>query len=103
MGLSSSLERGHEGRILEVPQEDCCSSMYSNVMCLSSCIFTYSCIVLLFQYLGKLIHNIDWCLFFRRLKVNHDVHEFILDSGTIANSYSLFIAQYAILKTSQSR
>jgi hypothetical protein len=25
---------------------------------------------------------------FRRLKINHDTHEFILDSGTIANSTS---------------
>jgi hypothetical protein len=30
MGLSLSPERGHEGRIREVLQEDCCSSMYSN-------------------------------------------------------------------------
>jgi hypothetical protein len=29
-GLSSSLKRGHEGRIREVLQEDGCSSMYSN-------------------------------------------------------------------------
>jgi hypothetical protein len=30
-----------------------------------------------------------WLLFiFRRLKINHDVHEFILDSGTIANKKS---------------
>ncbi len=86
MGLSSSPERGHEGRICKVPQEGRCSSMYSNVMHLSSCVFTYSCIVLLFLYLGKLIRNTDWCLFFRRLKINHDVHEFILDSGTVANN-----------------
>ncbi len=30
MGLSSSLEQGHEGRIREVLQEDGCLSMYSN-------------------------------------------------------------------------
>jgi hypothetical protein len=30
--------------------------------------------------------NNNRCLFFRRLKINHDTHEFILDSGTIANS-----------------
>jgi hypothetical protein len=29
------------------------------------------------------------CLFFRRLKINHDTHEFILDSGTVANSNAL--------------
>ncbi len=26
------------------------------------------------------------CLFFRRLKINHESHEFILDHGTVANS-----------------
>jgi hypothetical protein len=47
MGLSLSLERGHEGRIREVLQEDRCSSMYSNSMHLSSCNIMYSPIVLL--------------------------------------------------------
>ncbi len=32
MGLTLSLERGHEGHIREVPQADRCSSMYSNHM-----------------------------------------------------------------------
>jgi hypothetical protein len=63
MGLSSSPEQGQEGRIREVPQEDRCSSMYSYAMRLSFCNFTYSGIVLLFLYLGKLISNIDWCFF----------------------------------------
>jgi hypothetical protein len=30
--------------------------------------------------------NTDWCLFFCRLKINRDSHEFILESGTVANS-----------------
>jgi hypothetical protein len=30
MGLSLCAERGYEGRIREMLQEDCCSSMYSN-------------------------------------------------------------------------
>jgi hypothetical protein len=47
----------------------------------------YSRIVLLFLHSGNLIHNTDWCLFFRRLKINHDTNVFILESGTIANSY----------------
>ncbi len=25
--------------------------------------------------------------YFRRLKINHDMHEFILESGTVANRY----------------
>ncbi len=46
----------------------------------------YSRIVLLFPALRDLICNINWCLFSRRLKINHDSHEFILESGTVANS-----------------
>jgi hypothetical protein len=64
MGLSLSMEQGHEGRIREVLQEDHCSSMYSNYMHLSSCIFMYSLIMLLFLHSENLIRNIDWCLFF---------------------------------------
>jgi hypothetical protein len=64
MGLSLSLERGHEGRIREVLQEDRCSSMYSNDMHLSSCNIVYSCIMCKFLHLGNLIRNTDWCLFF---------------------------------------
>jgi hypothetical protein len=36
-------------------------------------------------HVQNLIHNSNWCLF-RRLKINHDVHELILDSGTVANT-----------------
>jgi hypothetical protein len=86
MGLSSSPEPGYEGHICEVLQEDHCSSMYSNYYALSSCILMFSRIVLLFLHLGNLIRNIDWCLFFRRLRINLDTHEFILESGTIANT-----------------
>jgi hypothetical protein len=32
IGLSLSPEQGHEGRVRKVPQEDRCSSMYSNYM-----------------------------------------------------------------------
>jgi hypothetical protein len=28
------------------------------------------------------------CLFFCRLKINHESHEFILDSGTVVNKYN---------------
>jgi hypothetical protein len=45
MGLSLSPERGHEGRIHEVLQEDHCSSMYSNYYAF----VMYSHIVLLFS------------------------------------------------------
>jgi hypothetical protein len=51
--------------IREVLQEDGCSSMYSNYVC------SFMCNIICFHNmpcnssrLGKLIHNIDWCLFF---------------------------------------
>jgi hypothetical protein len=31
-----------------------------------------------------------YCLFFHRLKINHDSHEFILEFGTVANRYNVF-------------
>ncbi len=42
MGFSLCLERGHEGRIREVPREDCCSSMYIDYYALLSCNCKYS-------------------------------------------------------------
>jgi hypothetical protein len=42
MGLSLSLERGHEGHIREVLQEDGFLSMYSNYHVLSSRNIVYS-------------------------------------------------------------
>jgi hypothetical protein len=48
MGLSLSPERGHEGRIREVLQEDRCSSMYSNYYTFVVCNVVYSHVVLLF-------------------------------------------------------
>jgi hypothetical protein len=59
MGLSLSLERGYEGRIREVLQEDGCSSMFSNYTVLSSCNIIYSCNMSQFLHLGNLIRNID--------------------------------------------
>jgi hypothetical protein len=46
MWLSLSLERGHEGRIRKVLQEDCYSSMYNSHMHLSSCKSVHSRIML---------------------------------------------------------
>jgi hypothetical protein len=62
--LSLSPERGREGQIREVPEEDHCSSMYSNYMHLLSCIFEYLRVVLLPLHLGKPICTINCCLFF---------------------------------------
>ncbi len=59
-----------------------------------SCRLAMSCVHVscyCFLHLGMLIHNTDWCLFlvFRRLKINHESHEFILQSGTIVNNHIL--------------
>jgi hypothetical protein len=34
------------------------------------------------------IPSTDWCLFFCRLKINNDSHEFILEFRTVANNNS---------------
>jgi hypothetical protein len=91
MGLSSSPERGHEGLIHEVPQEDHCSIMYSNYM--KFCVVVillimHSRIVLLLLYQGNWYIILNG-VYFRRLKINHDSHEFILESGTVANNTHL--------------
>jgi hypothetical protein len=68
-----------------------CSKKMAVQVCTVIIVCSFSCNVVCFHnmldslYLGKLIHNSDWCLFFRRLKINHDSHEFTLESGTIAN------------------
>jgi hypothetical protein len=48
------------------------------------------------------------CLFFRRLKINHESHEFILGSGSVANSLdrtpdSLYRTPYSLYRTSAFR
>jgi hypothetical protein len=48
-----------------------------------------SCIMLLFLHSGKLIHNtVLICVYFCRLKINHDSPEFILESGAVENTNS---------------
>jgi hypothetical protein len=37
-----------------------------------------------------LIHFTDCCLF-SQVKINHDSHEFILESGTVANNTGVYI------------
>jgi hypothetical protein len=64
MGLSLSLERDHEGRIREVLQEDCCSSMYCNYYAFAALylyVFTYHVAI---PASGNLICKTDRCLFF---------------------------------------
>jgi hypothetical protein len=57
------------------------------VFCLYNSVYSIDmpCIV---STTGELIHVTDCCLYiFRRLKINHDSHEFILESGTVANTH----------------
>jgi hypothetical protein len=65
-----------------------CTSNYCVLFLMSFRMFPwYACNPSL---LGKLIHSIDWCLFFRRLKINHDPHELDLNlapSRTISLTY----------------
>jgi hypothetical protein len=95
MVFSLCPDRGHEGCIREVPQEDRCSSIYINYYALSPCIYMHLRFMLLSLHPGNLIRNIDWYLF-SQVKINHDVREFILDSGTIANTYSVSVCSQAL-------
>ncbi len=88
-GLSSSLERGHEGCISEVLQEDSCSSVYSTGNYCVTYSYVISCaLVICLQFLTcREAVSWYWLVFiFRRLKINHDSHEFILESGIVANT-----------------
>ncbi len=88
-GAQFGPERGHEGNIHEVLQEDRSSSMYSNYYVLLSCI---SCILVSCCY--SCTQGIWFVVligvYFRRLKINHDTYEFILESGTIVNNKSIY-------------
>jgi hypothetical protein len=49
-------------------------------------IFLYCSVMQIIAPLLKLCLHNNRCLFFRRLKINHESNEFILDSGTVANN-----------------
>ncbi len=120
-GVSRCSKGDHEGHIREVPQEEGSPSMYIvQIVCISKrgistllptllqvslenqhprsqCyvvdIFVNLLIpasTLLSFPLYKICHIIIG-VYFRRLKINHESHEFILDPGTVANSYSATI------------
>jgi hypothetical protein len=48
--------------------------------------YSHTVLCCYFLHSGNLICNIDWCLFFA-VKINHDSHEFILESGTVMNKH----------------
>jgi hypothetical protein len=57
----------------------CTSHNYANF-------YIFPCALLIALYDIGLIHVLI-TVYFRRLKINHDSHEFILGSGTVANRY----------------
>jgi hypothetical protein len=84
--LSLSLDQGHEGRIREVLQENSCSSMYKSWLCVLTCAIT----VCFRSMSDNYLRPENWFMlliadYFQRLKINHDSHEFILESGIVAN------------------
>jgi hypothetical protein len=92
-GFSIHTEGGHEGRTREVPQEDRCSctltSVYilfcnCNIRALATYVPSYDQ-QLLSLYVYKFVTVLLQVFIFRRLKINHDTHEFVLDSGTVTN------------------
>jgi hypothetical protein len=63
-----------------------------------SCCLVMSCIHGLCHYFlrsGILIHNTYKCLFFCRLKINHESHEFILESGTVVNTTYILVGIFS--------
>ncbi len=117
--------RGHDGCIPEVLQEDSRSSMYTveyiwcnmclkekgnwNVMCHLYYI-TYAWLIPMIVCCLQLCY-FYWFFIFRRLKINHDSYEFILELGTIASSsniwkcieYAVNRAVFQVLQGKQSR
>jgi hypothetical protein len=115
-GVSRCSEGDHEGRICEMPQEYHSPSMYiaqivytlwRGIQQLSTyckncwrstsqshssyianlCVnllVTANILFCLFSCTNMSCNN--RCLFFRRLKINHESHGFILDPGTVANT-----------------
>ncbi len=99
-GKKFSLTRGQgqDGRIREVLQENSPSSMYKvydYVTCVKESRKLRCCVLpalnsLCLINLSVIIRHCYWldfsidCLFFCRLKINHDSHGFILEFGTVA-------------------
>ncbi len=90
--LSSTLDWGHEGHICKVLQEDgrstkyramitylCCRKKLSWVTCSILSMINYDCSM-------SRKPDLHYWPIFRRLKINHDSHEFILEFGTVTNS-----------------
>jgi hypothetical protein len=91
------MDWGREGRIHKVLHEDGCSSTYRAIvvwlpiwkkLAMNECHEFFN--MLLACYYDYLV-SLNWItiltiVYFHRLKINHDSHEFILESGTVANN-----------------
>ncbi len=60
------------------------------------CINVYKrswCLWFIIKEIPKIQYVVAWliCLFFRRLKINHVSHEFILEFGTVTNTNVLYV------------
>ncbi len=94
-GLSMWPEGDHEGRIREVPQESWCSSKYINCVYIALQWKSKSCYIrtLFMNNSYRLLACTSFCdciitgVYFRRLTINHESHEFILESATVANTF----------------
>ncbi len=87
--LSLSLQQGHEGYIREVLQEDGCSSMYNSWLRIFVRIIPCALLICPVWYQSWFILLI--AVYFSRLKIKHDSHEFLLESGTVANIYHIIV------------
>jgi hypothetical protein len=82
--------QGHDERIREVLQV-CTMYMIAFYQVgkknLNVVIYLQYGTMIICAYISGIPSN-DWFLFFCRLKINHDSHEFILEFGTVANNNS---------------
>ncbi len=92
--LSLTLDWSHEGRLREVLQENGRSRMYKlwlhNYVVKRNghelFVVCYPWLIMIISYSqARLAILIDF--YFHRLKINHDSHEFILEFGTVANTF----------------
>ncbi len=92
-GLSQTLDWGYEGHIHEVLQKDGRYSMYklwlhNYAVKRNYCKLFIACYLWLIRlFLARKLNLQYWSMFiFRRLKINHDSHEFILEFCTVSNT-----------------
>jgi hypothetical protein len=108
--VSQIQEWGYDRRIREVLWEDSRSSMYRiydnviyvkkkgsrDVMCYQRYIThawsdTHDCSLYVF-------YDPYWLFIFRKLKINHDSHEFIHESSTVANSNNEWMTVWTVMR-----